>query len=95
MKEDVGCGRQTHGFAFAGQKSNGGSCRSGHQACSMKKASAKRGLKVLYDFSAHHRTCPSIVDASRDDRVRICGCAGYEYHVSFLLSAEIALSRRA
>lgn len=32
MKENVDRGRQAHGFAFAGQKSNGGSCRSSHQA---------------------------------------------------------------
>ncbi|RWP27870.1 MAG: hypothetical protein EOR92_28260 [Mesorhizobium sp.] len=38
MQQDAGRGRQAHGLAFAGQKSNGGSCGSGHQACSIKKA---------------------------------------------------------
>jgi len=46
--EDDVCRRcQAHGFALAGQQANGGSCRSGHKACSMKKAPRERGLKKI------------------------------------------------
>ncbi|TIU45386.1 MAG: hypothetical protein E5W19_30775, partial [Mesorhizobium sp.] len=47
VKGNVDRGRQAHGFTLAGQQANGGGCRSGHEACSMKKAPRKRGLKKV------------------------------------------------
>ncbi|ESX61115.1 hypothetical protein X759_35560 [Mesorhizobium sp. LSHC420B00] len=40
MQEDVGRGCEAHGLAFAGQETNGGSCRSGHEGLLHKKSPA-------------------------------------------------------